>query len=76
MMMTKLYKAIQVKPFIGTASDIARKIGIESPITIESGKVINGFEIKEIKMVKVDQMTSDRIEEIIKQTWNDDEDEW
>lgn len=48
--MTKLYKAIQVKPFIGTASDIARKIGVESAMTIESGKVINGFKIEELKV--------------------------
>jgi len=48
--MTKLYTARQVKPFIGTLADIARKIGSQKLLVkkaCEDKKEINGFVIEE-----------------------------
>ncbi len=50
--MTKLYKATQVKPAIGTKHDLSRTLNIpirEINHALRSGELVNGLKIEEIK---------------------------
>ena len=50
--MTKLFRATQIKPFIGTSKDIAKKLGLDGyskVVKASKGKIdLFGFKIEEI----------------------------
>ena len=58
--MTKIFKATEQKPYIkqriyiGTKSDIARRLNISSPVYILNDLTIKGFKIKEITIEEVE----------------------